>query len=357
MPGNDAGHRRLWLTGGGLIAVMFTAAVWLRFADGPAPELPGERLQASARDSRLDFIAFNADATLACVSEERPPRDAIWRLGSSESPQELSGSPYRGATTWSPTAPRLATGLMLGGVRIYEVGASKATLLWQSKEGDVFSQDWSPDGQKLALASTSWIRIHAADTGRLLREWPIGMLPVRQPVVTWSPDGARLAATGNGRIVLLDTTNGAEVKQFAHEDPNPERIAWSSNGEFLLVRQVRETGWPTYTSVYAVATGKRVRRFRCEEKHHIAEWSPEGSLLLLGAGKIRGYLKSPGLAVIDPKNGKHIATLGPPGSLWIGAGWVRSSNTVVAARANGEIWRWKLPDAIGRSPSDAGQTR
>lgn len=195
---------------------------------------------------------------------------------------------------------------------------------------------WCPTGRQVALAATTWIRIVDVISGQITREWPVGVEDIPRPVLTWSPDGMQLAVAGTGHLVLLDCVTGAVTKRIRTQDKNPERVSWSPNGLWLAVRQGRETGWPTYTSIYDVFRGRRVRRFRCLDNAVIAEWSPDGSLILMGAGKIRGYLKAPGQAIIDVRTGKYVAHLGPPGPHWMGARWVSRTNTIYAIRRDGE---------------------
>lgn len=151
------------------LAVLLLALWYFR---GSAREIRGQRVGTVRRGAAIKFATLSPDARFACVVDEKLASQ-VWQLDRAISVAELPGLPRDGDTAWAPAQPWLATE-MLNGIGIYNFSGQRVQVLWQITRSSSLSTAWSPDGQRLAVASTTWIRILEAATGRIAYEWPAG---------------------------------------------------------------------------------------------------------------------------------------------------------------------------------------
>ncbi|MBX9580618.1 MAG: hypothetical protein K2X87_09950, partial [Gemmataceae bacterium] len=78
---------------------------------------------------------------------------------------------------------------------------------------------FSPDGRRVALAEADGASIRDADTGRVVREFPLGGPAT---ALTFSPDGTTLATAANGTAVYLWDLSGTRTGPAAEfREPHP----------------------------------------------------------------------------------------------------------------------------------------
>ena len=94
-------------------------------------------------------------------------------------------------------------------------------------------------------------------------------------IVTWSPDGARLAtltARGTGRI--WDTATGQELVTFHATVQNPNSLAWSTDGRSIAISA-------TGVELIDAVTGQNLQALDTDHVLSQVRWSPDGSMFVV----------------------------------------------------------------------------
>jgi len=115
---------------------------------------------------------------------------------------------------------------------------------------------WSPDGRTIAFQTSRWVgglALVGVD-GSGLREVPIGGPDsIWEP--RWSPDGTKLAVTGNQRFLVVDL---ATAPPAVHEHPRPDAesvfnpVAWLPSGDAIFGSVLPHGNWHHY-GVYSLS--------------------------------------------------------------------------------------------------------
>jgi DNA-binding SARP family transcriptional activator/WD40 repeat protein len=177
------------------------------------------------------------------------------------------------------------------------------------------SISYSPDGARLAEGSQDgYVRIFEARSGRLLRSIHVGG---QAPIVQYSPAGSALAVGGSRDVRVVDPRTGA-TKLVADIHPyggcpafcNASDLAFSPNGSILYVADgTNAVRWSLRTNrvrlltpsggladgVFSAGTGS-------------VALSPDGRRLAVGG--------QPGIAVLDARDGRVLATNPDVPFLW-----------------------------------------
>lgn len=149
--------------------------------------------------------------------------------------------------------------------------------LWH--QGSVWSIAWSPDGSRLATASSDEIaRVWDAETGGRL----LSLLGHQHIVSTiaWAPDGRKLATGSFDKTVKVwEAETGREMLTLRGHDHTVLGIAWSPDGNQIATASDDNTA-----KLWQVDTGHELLTFRGHQRavRSIA-WSPDGSKLATGS--------------------------------------------------------------------------
>jgi len=200
------------------------------------------------------------------------------------------------AVAWEPEGTRIASAGADGTVRIWKAETGESLLTYRGHTrllnkinllAKIYTAAWSPDGQRIASSGDGAnVYIWSAATGQThtLYQNHSGLWPSVY-TVAWSPDGQRIASacSSMGRdktIHVWDTNTGQTLRHYdAHYKRLPDfsilSLAWSSDGGHLAAvcgdRAIR---------IWSTATGELVSmyHFRSNWSNHIA-WSPNNQYL------------------------------------------------------------------------------
>ena len=184
--------------------------------------------------------------------------------------------------------------------------------------GRVADIKFSPDGQRLAVATSVGIWLYDTETYT-----PRNLIAADRGGITaiaFSPDSRRLACgSGHYTLSVWDARSGKLLKTFGLEKSNPEvvggpvqvaSVAFSPDGRRL-------TSFGRYEDtlrVWDVRTGDLLKTFRdpgAAGPANSAAFSPDGQILALGCGDWRfGYVD-----LWNPETDEHRDILGAPGTV------------------------------------------
>jgi WD40 repeat protein len=245
------GSVRLWPVGGGEAVVVNVPTPPAKGEAGPAPWLNDGVLLAWSPDSRR--LAFTKPGQASVVRW-----DVVARA--TERTLERDGRPLR-ALCWAPVGKRLAWADEDGNGTIWDVESGKpaATFTYgvrprpnpgtrQPLAASMLS--WCPDGKRLAVAGQDeTVSVVDAETGNVLRalRGHASAFDLHDVIcaVAWSPDGKRLAwASPDGSFLLSDTETWQEVVTLRPASARPFAkpnfllgsggvLAWSRDGKQL----------------------------------------------------------------------------------------------------------------------------
>lgn len=133
---------------------------------------------------------------------------------------------------WSPDGSRIATASSAG-ISVVDLGTNEPATKITAK-GTSRSIAWHPNGQQVAVARDSGIvAIYDALSGALVHEMNDHVAKVQ--CVAWSPDGTRLAsASDDGSVRVWDTRSGVQAIQLKGHEGRVNGLDWSPDGQQLV---------------------------------------------------------------------------------------------------------------------------
>jgi WD40 repeat protein len=249
----------------------------------------GERLAAWETDEDIRHLAWGGMGDIVIGSSWHGPI-AAWRVSARERIGALEGYyPPPADIAWSPDATRLAITARLadrGLLLIWEPtgGAPMQTIT----DAALGAAAWSPDGREFAaFRGDGRLVIFNTQTWRVERSFPLDDVGVTD--LAWSPDGSRLAlALGDRQVWVVDAATGRvllRVDLLPDWPPSPEfpanpvtSVSWSPDGARLAAGM-----WDGPGFVWAAVDGALVASL----EHHLTSfpyfnavldiaWTPDG---------------------------------------------------------------------------------
>jgi Tol biopolymer transport system component len=191
---------------------------------------------------------------------------------------------------WSPEGTRILFETRKRSHSLYVMNADGSRMKRIADYGDCRpNARWSPDGSRIVFAAERddglcTLYITDADGGRktILTDAPWnywGWNREAEPVFGWSPDGTRIAFSGNDRkrddVYAISVDEGA-VTNLTNHPADDEFIAWSPDGRqmlFVSERAITSTEPQVWTLYVMDADGTNPRRL----VDHVRYWPGRGT--------------------------------------------------------------------------------
>ena len=195
---------------------------------------------------------------------------------------------YALSVRFSPDGKRLLAAAQYGLFKIYDVESGTTILSVEYGLTWIRCLTWSPDGKHFAVRKGLTdgfddVLICNAQTGK--PDLPVLKCGAEARSLAWSPDGQTLAVGvrkkepgylfGKGRVVLFRTQSGQQVGASAYADWPCDGIAWSPDGQRLAASGQRLRVWDS-TLLKEIPVAKTPAVCLC--------WSPDGKQLAVGGG-------------------------------------------------------------------------
>lgn len=133
------------------------------------------------------------------------------------------------ALDWSPDGQRLAVAGISGPCAVVEATSGLATQRFAGHLGGTLALAWSPGGALIATGGQDrTVKLWVADSGALLRELDGGAAWVEH--VAFSPDGAHLATAAGKRLRIWKAT-GELTFEFAAHESTISALQWRADGK------------------------------------------------------------------------------------------------------------------------------
>jgi hypothetical protein len=200
---------------------------------------------------------------------------------------------------WSPDGKRLATASSDRTAKVWEAASGRELLTIQGHTSEVYFVSWSPDGQRLGTASADGTaKVWEAVSGREVFTLKGHTSCVE--TVLWSPDGLRLATASDDQTAKLwDAASGRQLLTFKGHWGTVESLSWSPDGKRLATASTDRTA-----KVWETTSGQKLLSLPHKAWVGSVSWSRDGKRLATGdADGRRKYGRRPAAGNCSPSKG------------------------------------------------------
>jgi WD40 repeat protein len=222
---------------------------------------------------------FSRNGAFVAIGHLSSPFFSIYEMSSDTMLSGIGSAPgiVRGAA-WSANDEVIALACGNDGLAVFDVATKTYVSGWPTVSGTGYSCAWSPDGARLAVATTVGLLVIDVESATTETGWPLDSSDCR--AVAWSFDGTRLAVglADAPKVAIIDV----ESKSIQSGWPDAldtatsvNGVAWNSDATKLALAHTSvgsrftsvwsattktvETGWPNVGSglsvVWAYDTG------------------------------------------------------------------------------------------------------
>jgi WD40 repeat protein/DNA-binding SARP family transcriptional activator len=283
------------LVAGGTCTVPGIAFVW--------DAATGERvLTLRGHEAEILDVAFSPDGSrIATASPDATAR--VWDASTGKQLLTLAGHQWALGVDFSTDGKLLATSGIEGTARLWDARTGRELLVLSGHTGMVGDVDLSPDGNRLATGSgDGTVRIWNIDLAGTREQMTLGGLSSVQNLA-YSPDGAWLATTADGRARLWDASTGERIQTLSGHDAGYD-AAFAPDGATLVT-----SGFTSRPVLWDTTSGE-VRRILRGAEGWIGSvaFSPDGTRIAAGMGLTDAG--SGEILIWEASTGRLVTTLG-----------------------------------------------
>jgi WD40 repeat protein/predicted Ser/Thr protein kinase len=199
----------------------------------------------------------------------------LFDLTAPDEPTRLEGHrSYVYGVAFTSDGRRIVSGAWDGDLRFWDAASGAAEPVVPMEAPRVLAMDVAPRAALLATANEGRVVVRDAETGRPLRQVPLGG---RIYSVDLTDDGSLLAARTRGAVVLLDPRRGTELARCRLSQRPTERCAVAISPDGAVVA-AGETG---AIRLFDTGTSEELRRLSEDARVNRLAFSPDGAWLAL----------------------------------------------------------------------------
>lgn len=287
----------------------------------------------------LSGVRFSPDGSLLIAEDETKQTIFLWRVITGE---EVAMLPCGSHAVFTNLGNELVTANS-GGLLFWEMSTGHRVGELATAELSLNDLDYSPAANAIVAATGrlnqegSVVYEWDGSTGAVLHAIPVEQL-TRSAAI--SPDGSVLAAgTLVGKVMLWDTTSGAELAAVPAHRGSIYALAFSPDGRVLA-----SAGGDNAVHLWDSATGEPVLSLIGHEEWVLAvTFSPDGTLIATSGrdGSVRLW---------DAATGQQLTVLASPATpgkhvQWVtGVAFSPDGMLLAASRSDGRVQLWSISD-------------
>ena len=242
-------------------------------------------------------------------------------------------SGYVWSAAWSPNGKRVASASSDKTVQVWNATNGGNPYAYTGHSDSTYAVAWSPDGRRIASASyDTTVQVWDAGGGH-----PFTYSGHSSWVwtVRWSPNGRRIAsAGGDGTVQVWDAANGSHLYTYTGHSGSVFAVAWSPDSKYIA-----SAGADGTVQVWEATKGSSLYTYQPYSFPLIwsVTWSPDGSRIA-SAGSDRT------VQLWDAENGGHLFVYYGHSDTVYSVAWSLDGKHIVSAGEDKTAQVWNVLD-------------